>query len=122
MRRVRSTDTSPEIKVRSLMHRLGYRFRLYRADLPGNPDIVLPKYRTVIFVHGCFWHRHPGCKRASTPATRKDYWLPKFERTLKRDKRNQAGLRRLGWKVVVIWECQTRNSEKLTLRLKKMLP
>ena len=120
MRRVRSTDTGPEIRVRSLLHSLGYRFRLYRADLPGNPDIVLPKFSTAIFVHGCFWHRHLGCKRTSTPATRKDYWLPKFKRTVKRDKRNQAKLRRMGWRVVVLWECQTQDSEKLSRRFKKM--
>jgi len=121
MSRVRSADTSPEIKVRSTLHRLGYRFRLHRGDLPGNPDIVLPRHRTAIFVHGCFWHRHPRCKEASTPATRKGYWLPKFERTVKRDRRNRKELRKIGWEVVVVWECQTKDSRKLERRLEKAL-
>lgn len=113
MRRVRSKDTSPERKVRSLLHRRGFRFRLHRKDLPGAPDIVLPKYDTVIFVHGCFWHRHPGCSRATTPATRREYWLPKFERTVRRDAKNQAELRRLGWNVVIVWECELRDLDEL---------
>ena len=121
MRRVHSANTRPEIMVRSLLHRLGYRFRLHRTDLPGNPDIVLPKHRTVIFVHGCFWHRHPGCRRASTPASNQDYWLPKFRATVKRDKKNQAALRRAGWKVMVLWECQTKKPESLSRRILKML-
>lgn len=109
MRRVHSTDTTPEKKVRSLLHGLGFRFRLHRSDLPGKPDIVLPKYRTVVFIHGCFWHRHPGCPRASTPATRREYWLPKFERTMQRDRVNQVKLIGLGWRVVVVWECEMRD-------------
>jgi DNA mismatch endonuclease, patch repair protein len=113
MRRVHSTDTTPEKKVRSLLHGLGFRFRLHRSDLPGKPDIVLPKYRAAIFIHGCFWHRHPGCPRASTPATRREYWLPKFERTEQRDRINQAKLIELGWRVVVIWECEIRDLEHL---------
>ncbi|HUT24965.1 MAG TPA: DNA mismatch endonuclease Vsr [Sumerlaeia bacterium] len=121
MSRVRSTDTSPEIRVRSTLHRLGYRFRLHRSDLPGIPDVVLPRHRTAIFVHGCFWHRHPRCKEASTPATRKGYWLPKFERTVKRDRRNRKELRKIGWEVVVVWECQTKDPRKLERRLEKAL-
>lgn len=117
MRLVRSKDTKPEIKVRSLLHRLGFRFRLHRKDLPGNPDIVLPKYFTVIFVHGCFWHRHKGCKEASMPATRQDYWIPKFKRTVERDKRNQKELRRLGWNVIVLWECELKDINQLAGRL-----
>lgn len=108
MRRVRSTNTTPERKVRSLLHHLGFRFRLHRKDLPGKPDIVLPKYSTVVFVHGCFWHRHPGCPRASTPATHQDYWLLKFKRTEKRDQENQKELHRRGWNVILIWECELR--------------
>ena len=117
MRRVRGKDTTPEIVVRSLLHRLGFRFRLHRADLPGKPDIVLPKYKTVIFVHGCFWHRHAGCSRASTPASRRDYWIPKFRRTIDRDRQNRESLRRAGWKVIVVWECELRDMARLAARL-----
>ena len=119
MRRVRSVNTAPEIKVRSLLHRLGFRFRLHRKDLPGNPDIVLPKHSAVIFVHGCFWHRHPGCSRATTPASHRDYWLPKFSRTVERDFKNQEQLRSSGWKVVVVWECELKNLDILADRLQK---
>ena len=121
MRRVRSTDTRPELEVRSLLHRLGFRFRLHRGDLPGKPDIVLPKYRTVIFVHGCFWHRHVGCRRASTPATRQSYWLPKFNRTVERDRSNQEQLTELGWSVIIVWECEIRELEDLAGRLKRAI-
>ena len=114
MRRVRSVNTAPEIKVRSLLHRLGFRFRLHRKDLPGNPDIVLPKHSAVIFVHGCFWHRHPGCSRTTTPASHRDYWLPKFSRTVERDFKNQEQLRSSGWKVVVVWECELKNLDILS--------
>jgi len=117
MRLVRSKDTSPEIKVRSLLHTLGFRFRLHRKDLPGNPDIVLPKHSTVIFVHGCFWHRHRGCQQASTPATNQDYWIPKFKRTVERDKRNQKELQRLGWNVIILWECELKDLNRLADRL-----
>lgn len=117
MRRVHAKDTTPEKRVRSLLHRLGFRFRLHRKDLPGKPDIVLPKHAAVIFVHGCFWHRHEGCPRASTPASRRDYWLPKFERTVKRDAENQARLRRLGWRVILVWECELRDMDRLAGRL-----
>ncbi len=121
MRLVRSTDTSPEKMVRSLLHGLGFRFRLHRKDVPGNPDIVLPKYSTVVFVHGCFWHRHVGCPRASTPAVNQDYWLPKFDRTVKRDRRNAKELQRQGWHVVVVWECELRDPDRLAKRLKKVI-
>jgi DNA mismatch endonuclease, patch repair protein len=117
MRLVRSKDTKPEIKVRSLLHCLGFRFRLHRKDLPGNPDIVLPKHFTVIFVHGCFWHRHKGCQEASMPATHQDYWIPKFKRTIERDKRNQEELRRLGWNIIVLWECEIKDVNRLADRL-----
>ena len=113
MSRVRSKDTKPEKLVRSLVHKLGFRFRLHRRDLPGNPDMVLPKYRVVIFVHGCFWHRHKGCKLATTPASNKAYWEPKFRRTVERDKNAIKKLRRLGWRPIVIWECRTRDLQKL---------
>jgi len=109
MARVKSENTTPEMAVRSWLHHNGYRFRLYRKDLPGCPDIALPKYKTVVFVHGCFWHRHEGCKRASTPESNKEYWLVKFERNVARDERVRQELQDLGWRVVVIWECEVRN-------------
>lgn len=121
MRRVRSTDTTPEKRVRSLLHKFGFRFRLHRNDLPGRPDIVLPKHRTVIFVHGCFWHRHQGCPHATTPASRQEYWLPKFGRTVERDKENQKLLCKKGWNVVVVWECATKDLSKLTEELVKLV-
>ena len=108
MSRVRGSNTKPEIIVRSLLHRLGYRFRVNRRDLPGKPDIVLAKYQTVAFVHGCFWHRHPGCKRASMPATRRDFWIAKLQKNVERDKRDRRELRRAGWQVIVLWECDIR--------------
>jgi DNA mismatch endonuclease (patch repair protein) len=121
MRRVHSTNTTPERKVRSLLHRLGYRFRIHRSDLPGRPDIVLPKHRTVVFVHGCFWHRHQGCPRATTPSSRQEYWLPKFRRTVDRDRRNQEGLRDSGWNVVVVWECETKDLRILVERMSELI-
>jgi len=117
MRRVRSTNTTPERKVRSLLHRLGFRFRLHRQDLPGKPDIVLPKHSSIVFVNGCFWHRHSGCSHATTPASNRKYWLPKFKRTLERDQNNKRALRRLGWNVIVVWECELRELDRLAVRL-----
>lgn len=104
----KSKDTKPEILVRKLLHALGYRFRLCRKDLPGKPDIVLPKYRTVIFVHGCFWHQHAGCKAASRPSTNVEFWEKKFARNRERDARVEAELAALGWRVIVIWECEVK--------------
>jgi len=121
MRRVRSKNTTPERRVRSLLHHLGFRFRLHRKDLPGNPDIVLRKHSTVVFVHGCFWHRHPGCRRATTPITNQDYWLPKFKRTIKRDQRNQRELHQRGWNVIIVWECELRAPDSLAERLRNAL-
>jgi DNA mismatch endonuclease (patch repair protein) len=117
MRRVRSANTSPERKVRSLLHGMGFRFRLHDGRLPGKPDLVLPKHRTVVFVHGCFWHRHPGCRRASTPAENQEYWLPKFRRTVSRDRRILAELRGRGWNVVTVWECELKQRQQLAKRL-----
>ena len=122
MSRVRSRDTAPEMRVRSQMHRAGYRYRLHVGDLPGKPDIVLSRYRTVIFVNGCFWHRHPGCPRASTPKTNSAFWERKFEANVARDKKVQALLRRDGWTVLVIWECQTQDSQTLADVLADTLP
>ena len=121
MRQVRSRDTNPEKLVRSLLHAMGYRFRLHRRDLPGCPDIVLPRYDAIIFVHGCFWHRHRGCPRSTMPASNKAYWLPKFERTVARDARNTRQLRRLGWRVMTVWECQTADRVRLAKRLASFL-
>ncbi len=103
---IKSRDTQPEKTVRSLLHKMGFRFSLQRKDLPGKPDIVLPKYKTVIFVHGCFWHRHYNCKRASTPKSNIEFWQAKFEANKKRDRRARKANRDLGWNVIIIWECQ----------------
>lgn len=105
MSRIRSKNTKPEIMVRSILHRMGYRFRIHGSKLPGRPDIVLAKHRAVIFVHGCFWHRHSGCKRATTPSSNSSFWNEKFERNVSRDKEKKAKLEELGWRVLVIWEC-----------------
>jgi DNA mismatch endonuclease (patch repair protein) len=121
MSRIRSRDTEPERIVRSLLHRLGYRFRLHRRDLPGNPDIVLPKYRTVIFVHGCFWHRHAGCKYTYTPKSRVAFWNRKFRQNVERDTAVRRQIRRHGWKALVIWECQTRDVTSLMQRLARVI-
>jgi len=117
MAAIRCKDTSPELRVRRLLHHLGYRFRLHRRDLPGSPDIVLPKHRTVVFVHGCFWHRHPGCRYATTPKTRADFWTNKFEQNIRRDHHQQQQLREMGWSVMVIWECELRGLQSLKARL-----
>jgi DNA mismatch endonuclease (patch repair protein) len=109
MAKVHSVNTAPEIRVRKLLHSIGYRFRLQRRDLPDNPDIVLPKYKTVIFVHGCFWHGCPTCRHARIrPVANAEYWEKKLNRTLERDKRNVAVLEEMGWNVMVIWECETK--------------
>lgn len=108
---IRSGNTKPEIIVRKWLHAHGYRFRLRRKDLPGKPDIVLPKYRIAIFVHGCFWHRHEGCKYAPIPATRTEWWQQKFRQNTERDSLVTSQLRQLGWKVLTIWECETKNGE-----------
>lgn len=120
MAAIRSTNTRPEMRVRSALHALGYRFRLHRKDLPGRPDIVLPKYRTAILVHGCFWHCHR-CKYGSVvPATRADFWAAKRAGNVARDRRNRAALRRLGWRVVVLWECEVRTLAAAHARLSKL--
>lgn len=117
MARIRSKDTKPEMVVRRAAHRLRYRFRLHRADLPGTPDLVFPKHRLAVFVHGCFWHRHPNCRRATTPATNTEKWTEKFERNSRRDARVKSELEALGWTVLVIWECETRSEKALKCQL-----
>ena len=121
MRAVKRANTAPEIIVRQVLHALGIRFRLHRRDLPGSPDVVLPRFRTVIFVHGCFWHRHPDCRYTTTPKTRQEYWLPKFAANIERDLRKEAQLQALGWQVLLVWECETKQREELTLRLRREL-
>lgn len=106
MSRIRGRNTGPELRLRSLLHRAGFRFRLHTKQLPGSPDVVLPKYQTAIFVHGCFWHRHPGCRNATMPSTRRDFWQEKFDANVSRDARNQAALEAAGWTVLTIWECE----------------
>ncbi len=117
MRQVKGKNTTPELRVRKLLHEMGYRFRLHRKDLPGKPDIVLPKYRLCIFVNGCFWHQHPGCPRATIPASNADFWEPKLMRTRDRDRENIAELSKLGWRTLVIWECETKSISLLRLVL-----
>lgn len=114
-------NTAPELAVRKGLHAAGLRFRLHRRGLPGRPDIVLPKYRSVVFVHGCFWHRHRGCRFATTPASNAEFWRQKFEGNVKRDKRQRVALRGLGWQVFTVWECQARSisvQEKLIARIR----
>ena len=121
MRKITSKDTSPELIVRSLAHRLGFRFRLHRRNLPGTPDLVFPGLGTVILVHGCFWHLHPGCHLARIPKTRVEYWKPKLERNRERDVTVLRALRKLGWKVLVVWECETLAPDLLRRKLKLFL-
>jgi len=117
MSRIRSRDTKPEIIVRSLLHFKGYRFRLHRKDLPGNPDIVLPRYNKIILVHGCFWHRHSGCRFAYVPKSRVDFWQKKFKNNVRRDEEVKRALIELGWEVHVIWECETKSESNLKKRI-----
>jgi len=109
MSRITGRNTKPEILLRSLLHRAGFRFRLHAKDLPGKPDIVLAKYRIAIFVHGCFWHRHPGCRNATTPSTRPEFWAEKFDRNVERDARTVAALEEAGWTVLTVWECDLKS-------------
>lgn len=124
MSRIRGKNTKPEIVVRSLLHRLGYRFRLHGKTLPGRPDIVLPKHKTVVFVHGCFWHRHKGCKNCTTPTNRRAFWVAKLKGNATRDKLHSRALHKLGWHVAVVWECEIKKPGGLELvrrRLRKTL-
>ena len=118
MAKVGSKDTKPEMIVRRQLFSSGYRYRLHARDLPGRPDIVFRKSRKAIFVHGCFWHRHDGCKRATTPKTRQAYWQGKFDRNKARDARNERALSAIGWNTLVVWECETKDAEALSARLR----
>ncbi|MGX9365606.1 very short patch repair endonuclease [Desulfoplanes sp. PS50] len=115
MSRIKGKNTGPELILRSFLHRAGFRFRLHDPNLPGRPDIILKKYNTVIFVNGCYWHRHQGCPRATTPKTRTTFWLNKFAATVERDRKKQAELEELGWNVIVVWECQLKDAPQRTL-------
>jgi len=117
MSRIKGKDTKPELVVRRLLHRMGYRFRLHRKDLPGKPDVVLPKWRTVVFVHGCFWHGHD-CPRGSGPATNAEFWREKIRRNKERDERATAELEAAGWAVKTVWECELKNPEALLPKLR----
>ena len=114
MSRIRSKDTSPEVALRRALHALGLRFRLHRRDLPGRPDIVLPRHRVVVFVHGCFWHRHAGCRISTTPKSNTTFWTEKFERNVARDARSIELLEAQGWRVIVAWECDLKSARKAT--------
>ena len=117
MSKVRSRNTRPEILVRSLLHHLGFRFRLHRKDLPGRPDIVFPSRNKVLFIHGCFWHQHPGCGKARLPQTRTEFWTAKLQRNVQRDTENVQELSERGWTVLTVWECETKNLATLTEKL-----
>jgi DNA mismatch endonuclease, patch repair protein len=109
MSKVRSKNTKPEIVVRKLLHHLGFRFRLHKKELPGKPDIVLPKYKTVVFVNGCFWHQHEGCKKSKLPKSNRVFWVDKLSNNIKRDKKNICALEDLGWQVIIVWECELKD-------------
>lgn len=113
MARIKDKNTAPEVAVRRAMHAAGLRFRLHRRNLPGTPDIAFPRYRTVIFVHGCFWHRHTGCRYSTLPATNREMWREKFRKNRLRDASKERALRQEGWKVLVIWECEIGDSDIL---------
>lgn len=115
MSRIKGKDTKPELRLRSMLHRAGYRFRLYASSLPGRPDIALPRHRTVIFVNGCFWHRHTGCSKAYTPASRTEFWTAKFAGTVERDAKKSEELRKQGWNVLTVWECELQKSPEAVL-------
>jgi DNA mismatch endonuclease (patch repair protein) len=121
MSRVRGKGTKPERIVRSAAHRLGFRFRLHVKKLPGSPDLVFPRKKTALFVHGCFWHRHECCRHCYMPKSNIQFWREKFTKNVLRDKRVQAGLEEMGWRVAVIWECETADSDILRKRLKEVL-
>ena len=117
MSRVKGKNTTPEMRVRRTAHAMGLRFRLHRRDLPGTPDLIFPKYKVALFVHGCFWHRHQNCSKATSPKSRRDFWEEKFNRNVRRDAQNVSALRNQGWKVLIIWECQTKRYDLIEVLL-----
>jgi DNA mismatch endonuclease (patch repair protein) len=121
MRAVKSRDTGPEIAIRKIVHRLGYRYRLHVRSLPGRPDLVFPSRRKIIFVHGCFWHRHSGCKRATLPKTRQQFWRNKLASNVARDRRAGHELKRLDWAILTVWQCELKKPDRLTKRLNDFL-
>lgn len=121
MSHIRSESTAPEVVLRRLVYGMGYRYRLHRSDLPGNPDLVFQGLKKIIFVHGCFWHQHTECKDGHLPKTNLQYWIPKLERNIQRDKKVVEELTEIGWDVMVIWECQLADRERLAIKLKKFL-
>ena len=121
MSRIKGRDTKPEIRVRSVLHRMGFRFSLQRRNLPGRPDIVLPRHGAAIFVHGCFWHRHKNCGNSVLPKTRQEFWLAKLNDNVERDRRSVIALKKLGWKVLTVWECEIEDELKLSRKLLSML-
>jgi DNA mismatch endonuclease (patch repair protein) len=121
MSRIRSSNTKPELLVRRLAHRLGYRFRLHRRDLPGAPDLVFPSRRKVIFVHGCYWHQHPGCREGRPPSSNQSYWLPKLRRTQERDDAALRDLTDTGWESLVLWECELANDRAVERTIRNFL-
>jgi DNA mismatch endonuclease (patch repair protein) len=121
MSRIRSKGTAPEMLLRRMLHRCGYRFRLHRKDLPGKPDLVFPARKKVIFMHGCFWHQHPGCREGRVPGSRRDYWEPKLARNQQRDITAQAGLKAQGWQCLVLWECELKDAAAAVARARQFL-
>lgn len=121
MARVKSKGTKPEMKVRRMLHGLGYRYRLHRTDLPGRPDLTFPSRRKVVFVNGCFWHNHPNCANVRVPTSNREYWIPKLERNRARDLRNLSLLEESGWAATIVWECQLADLESVTERLIEFL-
>jgi DNA mismatch endonuclease (patch repair protein) len=121
MRRIKSKGMKPELIVRTMVHRLGYRYRLHSPDLPGKPDLVFRRRERIIEVRGCFWHQHRGCREAHLPKSRTDYWLPKLARNAQRDKANSKRLRALGWRVLVVWECEVDDAKRLSTKLREFL-
>jgi DNA mismatch endonuclease, patch repair protein len=121
MSRIKGKDTKPEKLVRSLLHRMGYRFRLHVRDLPGNPDIVLPRHRKIVFMNGCFWHGHPNCKRAKLPETNRPFWEEKIGKNMKRDRSTLRKLRKTGWRVLVVWQCEMRDKTMLENSLRRFM-
>lgn len=121
MRKIKSENTRPEINVRSVLHKNGYRYSLHKKELPGKPDLVLSRFKLVVFVHGCFWHQHKNCKRSNFPKTNKKYWINKLNRNKKRDQTNRQELKKLGYKVLTIWECETKKEDYILKLLIKYI-